>query len=66
MFVGLPLRVTIVTTDPKGTPACSPAFQSPATRPASTSFVTSGSTEKFTTSVLRPLATLRDWWPDAP
>ena len=66
MSFGLPLRVTIVTTEPNGMPLCSPAFQSSATRPASTSRVTSGSTEKFTTSVARPPSTLRDWSPEAP
>ena len=50
MPLGLPLRVTIVTTEPNGMPLCSPAFQSAATRPASTSRVMSGSTEKLTKS----------------
>ena len=66
MFLGLPLRATIVTTEPKGMPLCSFAFQSLSTSPASTRRVTSGSTEKLTTSVGRPDSTLRDWSPDGP
>jgi hypothetical protein len=41
-------------------------FQSGETRPPSTSFVTSGSSESATTSAGRPAATARDWSPDAP
>ena len=66
MLFGLPLRVTIVTTEPNGMPLCSFWFQLSSTRPAFTSRVTSGSTEKLTTSVGRPDSTLRDWSPDAP
>ena len=66
MFFGLPLRTTIVTTEPKGMPLWGPAFQPASTRPASTSRVTSGSTEKLTTSAAAPAATLRDWSPEAP
>ena len=66
MLFGLPLRVTIVTTEPNGMPLCSFWFQLSSTSPASTSRVTSGSTEKLTTSVGRPDSTLRDWSPDAP
>ena len=66
MFSGFPLRVTMVTTEPKGNPLCSFAFQSSSTRPASTRRVTSGSTEKLTTSVGKPASTLRDWSPEAP
>ncbi len=66
MFLGLPFRVTIVTTEPNGIPLCSLEFQSSATSPASTRRVTSGSTEKLTMSVGRPDSTLRDWSPDAP
>src|SRR5580765_5854148 len=66
MPFGLPLRTTMVTTEPKGMPLYWLAFQSLATRPASTRRVMSGSTEKLTKSALAPAATLRDWSPDAP
>ena len=66
MPLGLPLRVTIVTTEPNGMPLCSSGFQSSSTRPDFTRRVTSGSTEKFTMSVGRPDSTLRDWSPEAP
>ena len=64
--LGLPLRTTIVTTEPKGTPLWASVFQSGETSPLSTSRVTSGSTEKLTTSASAPAATLRLWSPDAP
>ena len=60
MFFGLPLRVTIVTTEPNGIPLCGPEFQFSSTCPDFTRRVTSGSTEKLTMSVGRPLSTLRD------
>ena len=66
MPLGLPLRVTIVTTEPNGIPLCAFWFQVSSTRPALTSRVTSGSTLKLTTSVGRPDSTLRDWSPEAP
>ena len=66
MPLGLPLRTTMVTTEPNGTPWCGPAFQSEATSPAPTSRVTSGSSEKFTRSAAAPAATLRDWSPEGP
>ena len=56
----------MVTTEPNGIPLCAPAFQLVSTSPASTSRVTSGSTEKFTKSAAAPAATLRDWSPEAP
>ena len=43
-----------------------PAFQSLATRPASTSLAMSGSREKVTTSAARPFWTARLWSPEAP
>ena len=66
MPLGLPLRTTMVTTEPNGIPLCSLAFQSLSTSPASTRRVTSGSTEKLTKSAAAPAATLRDWSPEAP
>ena len=66
MPLGLPLRTTMVTTEPNGIPLYWLAFQSLATRPASTRRVMSGSTEKFTKSAVAPAATLRDWSPEAP
>ena len=66
MPLGLPLRTTMVTTDPNGIPLCSPAFQLLSTNPASTRRVTSGSTEKLTMSAAAPASTLRDWSPEAP
>src|SRR5215207_1631603 len=53
MFLGLPLRTTNTTTDLVIMPLCWSAFQSLATRPASTSLVMSGSREKVTTSATR-------------
>src|SRR5512143_2886251 len=66
MPLGLPLRTTMVTTDPNGMPLYGPAFQPGSTSPAATSRVMSGSTEKSTTSAAAPAATLRDWSPEAP
>ncbi len=64
--LGLPSRTTIVTTDPNGMPLCSFAFHPASTRPALTSRVMSGSTEKLTKSASAPASTLRDWSPEAP
>ncbi|SKY31744.1 Uncharacterised protein [Mycobacteroides abscessus subsp. abscessus] len=67
MFLGLPLRTTSATTEPNGMLLCGSAFfQSSSTSPALTRRVTSGSTEKLTTSAGTWRATLRDWSPDAP
>ena len=66
MPLGLPLRTTMVTTEPNGMPLYSLAFQLASTRPASTRRVMSGSTEKLTKSASAPAATLRDWSPEAP
>ena len=66
MFLGLPLRTTIATTDWVRMPLFSPSFQSSATRPSSVSLVMSGSREKCTSSALRPAMTARAWSPEAP
>ena len=66
MFFGLPLRVTIVTTEPNGDALVLAGVPVLGDQARVDELVTSGSTEKFTTSVARPAATLRDWSPDAP
>ena len=66
MFFGLPSRTAKVTSEPNGSPFWAPAFQSSSTRPAFTSRVISGSTEKLTTSAGLPDSTPRDWSPEAP
>ena len=43
-----------------------PSFHVGATRPASTSFVMSGSVENVTTSAFWPASTARDWSPEGP
>jgi hypothetical protein len=63
---GLPLRTTMTTTDWLAMPLVGPAFQSFATRPASTSRVMSLSREKCTMSAFWPAATARLWSPEAP
>src|SRR4029453_4992729 len=65
-FLGLPLRTTNTTTDLVIRPLVGPAFQSLATRPASTSLVMSGSGEKVPRSAARPFWTARLWSPEAP
>ena len=47
-------------------PLVSLSFQSSATRPSSTRRVTSGSSEKCTTSASAPATTARLWSPEAP
>jgi hypothetical protein len=66
MPFGLPLRTTSTTTELVIMPLWASAFQSLATRPASTSLVMSGSSEKATTSAARPFWTARLWSPEAP
>ena len=66
MFFGLPLRVTIVTTEPKGTPLCSLAFQSSATRPGVDELGHVGLDGEVHDVGRQAAATLRDWSPDAP
>src|SRR5664279_5040720 len=66
MFLGLPLRVTITTTERVTMPLYWFAFQVVATLPALTSRVMSGSREKLTTSAFRPATTARLWSPEAP
>src|SRR3984885_9398668 len=66
MFFGFPGRTTRVTTDPKGMPLVASLSQSFETLPALTSRVTSGSTEKLTTSAGLPSTTPRAWAPAAP
>src|SRR3954447_12657832 len=66
MPLGLPLRTTIATTDWVTTPLLGPDFQSSATSFSSTSLVTSGSSDKWTSSASSPAMTARLWSPDAP
>ncbi len=66
MFLGLPVRTTMTTTDVVQMPLVSLSFQSSATRPSSTSFCTSGSRERWTSSASWPAMTARAWSPEAP
>ena len=66
MPFGLPLRVTIATTDCVAMPLLSPSFQESATSFSSVSLVMSGSRERCTSSALRPAMTARAWSPEAP
>ena len=66
MFLGLPVRTTITTTDWVRMPLVGVDFQSSATSLASTSFCTSGSSDRWTTSAFWPPITPRAWSPDAP
>src|SRR4029453_5785870 len=66
MFLGLPLGTMKATPELVIMPLCSSAFQSLATRPASTSLVMSGSRARVTTSAGRPFWTARLWSPEAP
>ena len=47
-------------------PLSGPVFQAAETRPDLTRRLTSGDNENATTSAGRPLATARDWSPEAP
>ena len=66
MCLGLPLRTTSTTTESVTLPLYGPVFQLGATRPAFASRLTSEESEKATTSADSPLATARDWSPEAP
>src|ERR1700712_1759734 len=66
MFFGLPLRVTMATTDWVAIPLVAPLFQSSATSFSSVSLVMSGSRDRCTSSALRPAMTARAWSPEAP
>src|SRR6476659_4540813 len=66
MFLGLPLRTTITTTDWVRMPLDGVDFQSSATSFSSTSFCTSGSRDRCTMSASWPPITARAWSPDAP
>src|SRR3954453_19740447 len=66
MFFGLPLRTTITTTDWVRMPLVGLFFHLESTSFASTSFCTSGSSERCTTSAFWPPITARAWSPDAP
>ena len=66
MCFGLPLRTVNTTTESVTMPLYLFWFQVGATRPACTSRVTSGSSESWTMSAFRPLATARLWSPEAP
>jgi hypothetical protein len=64
MFFGLPLRTAKTTTERLTMPSYASSFHVSWTRPASTSRVTSGSSEKATTDAGRPLSTARLCSPD--
>src|SRR3954454_647059 len=66
IFLGLPLRTAITTTDWVRMPLVGVFFQLGDTCPLSTRRVTSGSREKCTMSALRPPSTARLWSPEAP
>src|SRR3954453_1312180 len=66
IFLGLPLRTAITTTDWVRIPLVGVFFQLGDTCPLSTRRVTSGSREKCTMSALRPPSTARLWSPEAP
>src|SRR3978361_273406 len=66
MFLGLPLRTTMVTTDWVRMPLLEPAFQSEPTRFSSVSLVTPVSRDRCPSSALSPAMTARAWSPDAP
>ena len=66
MPLGLPLRVTIATTDWVAMPLLAPLFQSWSTRFSSVSLVMSGSRDRWTSSAFRPAMTARAWSPEAP
>ena len=66
MPLGLPLRTTITTTDWVRMPLLALSFQSEATSFSSTSFCTSGSSERCTMSAFWPPSTARLWSPEAP
>ena len=66
MPLGLPFWTTKTTTEVVQMPLVSLSFQSSATRPSSTRRVTSGSSERWTSSALAPATTARDWSPEAP
>ena len=66
MFFGLPLRTANTTTELVTKPSVGVSAQLASTSPGSTSLSTSGASERATMSAGRPLATARDWSPDAP
>src|SRR6185312_3070056 len=66
MCLGLPLRTMITATELVTNPCVAFWFQLEDTKPAFTSRVTSGSSEKFTTSAFKPPATERLWSPEGP
>src|ERR1700676_85712 len=66
MWSGLPLRTTNETMESVTIPLVGVADQVGETMPAFTSLVTSGASEKLTTSAGRPFTTAVDWEPEAP
>src|SRR5215217_2518714 len=66
IFLGLPGRTASTTTDLVTKPLKRSPFQPGATSPAVTSLVTSGSSDRATTSAGRPDSTARSCSPDAP
>src|SRR5215217_3750512 len=66
MFLGLPLRTAKTTTEVETKPSYFDLFQFSSTRPLSTSFLTSGASEKATTSAGNPPCTARLCSPDPP
>src|SRR3954470_24011924 len=66
MFFGLPLRTASTTTEFVTNPLAAFLSQPAATFFASTSLLTSGASERATTSAGRPACTARAWSPDGP
>ena len=66
MPFGLPLLTTMTTIDCVQMPLVSLSFQSFATMPSSTRRVTSGSSDRWTSSAFWPATTARLWSPEAP
>ena len=67
MPFGLPLRTANTTTELVTNPSVGVCWaQAESTMPGSTSLSTSGASESATMSAGSPLATARDWSPDAP
>ena len=66
IFLGLPGRTPMTTTDWVRMPLLAVLFQSAETSLASTSFWMSGSRDRCTTSAFWPAITARAWSPEAP
>ena len=66
MPFGLPLRTANTTTELVTKPSVGVSAQLASTSPGSTSLSTSGASDRATMSAGSPLATARDWSPEAP